>query len=64
VFYSYRTAGRKLLKFFMDIMPLVINDDSYIIFHFLHSREWLEVVRCNGDNAIAHATLRIEPNPT
>jgi hypothetical protein len=55
-------AGRKLVKFCMDIMPRMTNK-KLIVFNFLHSekptRELLEVMRWNDDYAIAYDPLRM-----
>jgi hypothetical protein len=46
------------MKSVTKVMPSVSNEDSAL--NFLHSvtstTEFLEVVRCNGDNATAHST--------
>jgi hypothetical protein len=52
---------QKLMKFVTNVMPRVTNED--INFNYLRSevstREWLKFFSCNGENANAHANLRI-----
>jgi hypothetical protein len=49
------------MKFFVDVMPQVTDEKSVCNFpnSAVPTREFLKVVRWNGDDAIAHDPLRL-----